>query len=315
MKCEQNTEEELPETVSKIANFDFQSLWFGREKVISTERHILSSLLGRTDGRRILEAGTGDGRLSDVVQSNSLEYVGTDINPSFLRKVAGINEDEKVRFLSSNLYHLPFEDCSFSTVVMIRVFNFLTRPISAMLEIMRVLAPGGSIIMSYNPKPSIATLVDDIKVALRHSVKSGVTWEPVTFSSSGRVRLQPSDIPVFAVSTRYFNNLMNNSGFSTVAECASGLEDYRFVDRLPVELFQKLALSFYHLPVMPTRFVLAKKVNGNGEFIADRDKIYCCPQCRSPISIDEHAFDTPCIKCSFVVSKSEGLPDLRYFPD
>jgi SAM-dependent methyltransferase len=263
----------------------------------------------------MLEVGTGEGRLSDVVQSKSLEYVGTDINPSFLRKVAGIHENGKVRLLSSNLYHLPFEDCSFSTVVMIRVFNFLSRPISAMLEIMRILAPGGSLIMSYNPKPSIATLADDIKAALRYSDRLGDTWKPVTFSSAGMVRLQPSVIPAYVVSVRYFNKLINDSGFFKVAECASGLEDYRFVDRLPTELFQKLAFALYRIPAMPTRFVLAKKINGDGEFITDRDKIYCCPQCRNPISIDEHKFDTSCIKCSFEISKCEGLPDLRYFSD
>lgn len=312
---EQSSDEEHPDAISTFERFDFQSLWRGREKVISTERFILTSLLSRTDGRRTLEIGTGEGRLSGVVQLNSQEYVGTDINPSFLNRISSSCENRKMRLLSSNLYHLPFRDNSFTTVVMIRVFNFLSKPESAMQEITRVLAPGGSLVMSYNPKPSIATFIDDLKAILRYSSMVGDNWKPVTFSTGDVVRIHPSSIPAFSFSVRYFARLMSESGLAAVAESASGLEDYRFVDRLPDELFQKMAFSLYRMPMMPTRFVLARKINGSGKLIMEADSIYCCPQCRSSIWLDDASTQTFCGTCGFRRDNCEGLPDLRYFPD
>ncbi len=313
-KSENTTGSGCPEVPGRFEDLDFETLWRGREKVISNERYILSLLMKKADGRRVLEIGTGDGRLTGVVRSGCLEYVGTDINPAFLKKVYARHSGRKMILVPSNLYHLPFRDNSFTTVVMIRVFNFLSRPDSALLEILRVLSPGGSIILSYNPTPSIATFVDDIKVLLRYpELRSD--WKPVTFSRGGMVRVQPSGTPSFACSGDYFNKLMHDAGFVKVAECASGIEDYRCAERMPLAFFQKIASGFPHLPLLPTRFLLARKAEGSGEVISDIASIYCCPRCRNPMHIDGDAPESYCLRCGFNAIATEGLTDFRYFPD
>ena len=309
---------EPPEFTCGFTNLDFQKLWTGREKVTAVERAILSALLRKTGNRRGLEVGTGNGRLSDIICSTSIEYVGTDINPAFLRNLSKLSDFRKARLLSSNLYSLPFRDNSFDTVIIIRVFNFLSNPVKALREMARVLIPGGSLIFSYSPRPSIATLTDDVKFAIRFQEKKVAlknSWKPITFSRRDIARLEPAEIPTFSFSGNYVNALLAETNLSEVTCLSSGLEDYRLTEHLPLEFFLNLAFSFRRVPWMPTRFILVSKAQGKGNLIRNFDDIFCCPRCKNPLELGDDTVSIQCNTCRFHTEGREGFSDLRYFPD
>ena len=113
--------------MSRFEKFDFESLWKGRDKVDLLEKSILSDMINLVDKRRVLELGTGNGRLGEIVQRNSKEYVAADINKTFLKKSmrSAVRKDGK--YVASNMYHLPFANGSLSSVAKSIFSNFRKR--------------------------------------------------------------------------------------------------------------------------------------------------------------------------------------------
>ena len=101
-------------------------------------------------GMRLLDCGCGPGSitvdLAALLQPG--EVVGIDIHGAGLdgaRRLAAERGLDSVRFCEASIYELPFDDGSFDAVFAHGVLYHLGRPESALLEMRRVLRPGGII--------------------------------------------------------------------------------------------------------------------------------------------------------------------------
>jgi SAM-dependent methyltransferase len=100
------------------------------------------------NGRRVLDAGCGTGygcRL--LALGGARDVIGVDIARSVLDAVAGEMPDS-VRLQAGDVRKLDFADDAFELVVCFEVIEHLEDPSAAFDELVRVLAPGGLLLIS-----------------------------------------------------------------------------------------------------------------------------------------------------------------------
>ncbi len=302
------------EIVSNFEKLDFVSLWEGRDKVNLLEKKILTHFLKSSDGRRILEIGPGNGRLTGTIKAYASEFVATDINMSFLNEVKlkyGLND---AFYVASNLYHLPFANNSFSSVVMIRVFNFISRPLSVIEELSRVLVNGGHVLISISPRPSLSTLIDDLKYIAFSDHSKGQKKRSITFSNKDMTPVHPASYPTFAFRSSFIRSLFKEAGFKEVGCVSSGLEDYSILRAIPAGSLFNIGIIFRSVPIFPTMFFHFQKGNGNQTSLRVINDILQCPSCSSKLPIEAESGKIECAKCRFVGFTSDGIIDLTYVP-
>jgi len=291
---------------------DFDRLWTGRDRVTEVERLIVRESLATASPSRVLELGTGVGRLSLAIQENVREYAALDITPDFLARVPIRRGTESLR-VAANIYHLPFVANSFPAVVMVRVLGFLSDPQSALKEIGRVMSPGGILVVSYNPHPSIASLVDDIKVGLARRVGEPMT--SMTFSGQARVRVRPSSFPTWSLTRVEFRRTVEATGLVWDSEWPTGWEEYRYFRFLPAEVFRSLSHAAARAGAFPTRFALLRRAGIASGPASSWEKVLACPACRSPIEtpalIDPASI--ACVDCRRVWPWRDGVFDARWY--
>jgi SAM-dependent methyltransferase len=242
---------------------DFSALWRGRGKTTAVEQLLARELLAQVPHASVLEVGAGEGRITRALVPEVSEYVALDRHPTFLARLEGPSDaSHHVTKIASNTYRLPFRSGSFDGVVMIRVYNFLRDPSAVLREFHRVLRPGGWVIVSYNPRPSLATLVDDLRCFLWNDPSSVPMSQTFARVDSGRV--YPSPVPAWASTIRTVHRTVALVGFDILGERASGFEDYRGLRRLPVPVFLGAARAFPSLVGFPHRFLLARRRETTG---------------------------------------------------
>jgi ubiquinone/menaquinone biosynthesis C-methylase UbiE len=274
------------------------------------ELGIVTGLLSGVDARRVLEAGTGEGRLSPGIRSCSQEYVGVDAVVEFLQRIPRLRGTfGSQRLVAANINHLPLADQSFSAVVMVRVFNFFPDPRVALAELNRVLAPGGSAILSIQIRPSLASLTDDVKSFLSNDPSTGT----LTFAREDMARVRMTRIPAWQMRRRGVRALLRKSGFAVTAECVSGLEDYLPFRGLPVAVFHALSRKVPRAPGFPTVTYLARKLGESPKFLPMWSETLVCPRCHLvPTSSSGEGVPSPCHSCGFKFTESGGILDARY---
>ncbi len=113
------------------------------------EAAILDVLGDRPIGR-LLDIGTGTGRMIELLGPRAATAIGVDRSPEMLRlargkiEAAGLAHAEVRR---ADMYALPRADGSADTVVLHQVLHFADAPAAAIAEAARVLAPGGRLLV------------------------------------------------------------------------------------------------------------------------------------------------------------------------
>jgi ubiquinone/menaquinone biosynthesis C-methylase UbiE len=126
-----------------------------RESVrLGDQAQTLSDLLHHDEtyppGALVLEAGCGIGAQTIFLarRSPAARFVSVDISPASLERARAAAQEAglvNVRFEQADILKLPFAEGTYDAVFVCFVLEHLARPPEALVELRRVLRPGGTI--------------------------------------------------------------------------------------------------------------------------------------------------------------------------
>lgn len=122
---------------------------------------------------KYLEIGFGSGLFIKKYASHVARIAGIDISEEMVNMARSINknliESGKGEFIQGNASSLPWGDSEFSVVVGVETFFFWQEPMESLMEIYRVLAPGGRLVleMAYNKEDGLDHTEDVEKMNLK----------------------------------------------------------------------------------------------------------------------------------------------------
>jgi SAM-dependent methyltransferase len=300
----------MPEQLSEYEGFGFDRQWAGRERVTQVEHRLLRRALRGADPRRTLEVGTGFGRLLPVLTEGGREVIVLDLDRDQLQRL-GPAGAAAARRVAANLYHLPFIAGAFTAATMIRVHHHLDDPVGALRELGRVLTPGGTLVVSHSPRPSVGTLLHDLR--RRINPPGGVRSRALTFSAEPVIALPPEPFPIYARTARRFREDAENAGFRWVADWGTGLAEFRPFSWFGAELHDKLSEAVPLAPGLPMRFTVLRRPGDPPARLPPLPSVFQCPRCARPWpELDEHG--GVCSSCGFEPTDHGGVRDLRYIP-
>jgi ubiquinone/menaquinone biosynthesis C-methylase UbiE len=108
-----------------------------------------SAALAYVAGKRILEIGCGTGYLLASMARGERELVGLDFSKGMLRKARArlLRERKKASLVYRDYHNLPFEPCSFDSVVSTFSLSHAPDILPVFLEIHRVLKKNGRVVI------------------------------------------------------------------------------------------------------------------------------------------------------------------------
>ena len=99
------------------------------------------------EGRRVLEVACGPGRGLGLIARRARMAVGTDLTHKLVHQAREHYRD-RLPVLQCNAQALPFVDASFDVAVVFEAIYYLPDPDQLIEECRRVLAPGGTLLLS-----------------------------------------------------------------------------------------------------------------------------------------------------------------------
>jgi ubiquinone/menaquinone biosynthesis C-methylase UbiE/DNA-binding transcriptional ArsR family regulator len=108
----------------------------------------LLSALGDDDYGRVLDIGTGTGRIAELVAPRAHRVTAFDKSPEMLRIARARLQHlppENLDLVQGEFTDLPFADCAFDTVLFHQVLHYAQEPEAALTEAARVTRTGGRI--------------------------------------------------------------------------------------------------------------------------------------------------------------------------
>jgi ubiquinone/menaquinone biosynthesis C-methylase UbiE len=142
---------------------------FDRWAAIYSRSYLLGDLqrkglieLAPRESDRLLDVGCGAGELVHRAAPTVARAVGVDLSPQMIERARqrGRNEGippERIEFVVASSSDLPFGDSEFTAVITTTALHHFPNPAAAVREMVRVLAPGGRIV--------IADLSRDLRLA------------------------------------------------------------------------------------------------------------------------------------------------------
>ncbi|WP_420897419.1 methyltransferase domain-containing protein [Altericroceibacterium xinjiangense] len=117
----------------------------------STVEAALVGSLGRDDRLgRLLDVGTGTGRIAALLADRCFHLVGFDKSTEMLRLARAKLQDlpvEKWELVQGNFNALPFEEDSFDTITLHQVLHYAQDPLRVLREVARVCRSAGRVLI------------------------------------------------------------------------------------------------------------------------------------------------------------------------
>jgi ubiquinone/menaquinone biosynthesis C-methylase UbiE len=131
------------------------------------EKDVEAAILKRMTARPIhnlLDAGTGTGRMLELLAPHAGRAVGVDVSPEMLaiardRLLRENLKNAQVRL--ADIYRLPFTADRFDAVLFHQVLHYLDDPGAAVAEVARVMAPGARLLIADFAPHQLEFLRDD----------------------------------------------------------------------------------------------------------------------------------------------------------
>jgi GT2 family glycosyltransferase/2-polyprenyl-3-methyl-5-hydroxy-6-metoxy-1,4-benzoquinol methylase len=120
--------------------------------------HRYLAVRGMARGKRVLDIACGEGYGSKILSAEAASVVGVDVDDAAVRHATATYTDINIRFLRGDIVAIPLGDASVDLVVSFETLEHLTDHRTMMLEIKRVLAPGGVLVVSSPDKREYSDL-------------------------------------------------------------------------------------------------------------------------------------------------------------
>lgn len=165
------------------------------------ESALLAALASEPVGR-LLDVGTGTGRIAELLADNASHVVALDKSPEMLRLARARLQrlpSEEWELVQGNFSALPFKTQSFNTVVFHHVLHYSHTPASTLREAARVCIEGGRIVVAdyaYHEREELRRL--------HAHVRLGFTDEQMLelLSESGFAPSAPITVPGHELTTK-----------------------------------------------------------------------------------------------------------------
>lgn len=103
-----------------------------------------------TENDTVLDVACGAGQVALAFAEVAREVAGLDVTPAMIEKAQSLQAERgiaNVRWHVGDVYHLPFDDGTFSIVTCRYALHHLIDPTSVVAEMSRVCAPGGRVVL------------------------------------------------------------------------------------------------------------------------------------------------------------------------
>jgi ubiquinone/menaquinone biosynthesis C-methylase UbiE len=121
-------------------------------------------------GKAVLDSGCGTGIFSIIFAKNGAGQVtGIDISPGSLGTAESLKQEfglSNARFEQQDMLHLPYPDASFDIVWAWGTVHHTTDPLGAIDGLIRVLKPGGAILLAIYKKTKVTWIHEAIRKTL-----------------------------------------------------------------------------------------------------------------------------------------------------
>lgn len=113
------------------------------------ERRIAMGMMEIQEGDQVIDVGCGPGNYTRHLARASVSglTVGLDASEAMVAAAAERGGGENLAYIRGDACALPFEDESFDVVCSVGVVHMIDRPMVAIAEMVRVLAPGGRLVV------------------------------------------------------------------------------------------------------------------------------------------------------------------------
>jgi ubiquinone/menaquinone biosynthesis C-methylase UbiE len=271
-----------------------------REYEDRAERIAIQSLLPM-QGRRLIEIGAGAGRLGELYRGYDEVILMDYARSTVIEARDRWQSDPRFKFVTADLYQLPFMPGAFDSIVMIRVIHHLVDVPRALNEIAATLKANGTFLLEFANKRNLKSMA---RYALRKQKWSPYDRAPIEF-----VKLN------FDFHPTWIKQQLRSAGFSIekiravsmfrlgALKRLFGAKRLAAIDGALQRPLASLAIS----PSMFVRCVLPSPHVGRGAG-GEGMALFKCPTCSEPLaSTDE---ELRCIN-NHRWSTANGIYDFR----
>lgn len=108
-------------------------------------------------GQRILEAGSGAGRFTQVMLDAGAALYSFDLSEAVVANYRNNGHDQNLRLVQASIYEIPFKKESFEKVFCLGVLQHTPDPRKSFMSLVSCLADGGEIVIDVYAKRNILT--------------------------------------------------------------------------------------------------------------------------------------------------------------
>jgi SAM-dependent methyltransferase len=191
----------------ELWHLEAQNKFYGAENDAFFERSLdfVASALNAPEDSRILDAGCGVGMQAIRLARRGFVVHGVDALPAALEEaeknitLAGLRD--RITISEGDVRAFSFEDGAFEYVLCQGVLMHVHQVDEAIAELVRVLKPGGSIVIGENNASSLQARVSRLLSRIRPGARPGRRqmtprgWEVVQEGSEGSILVRTASIP------------------------------------------------------------------------------------------------------------------------